>query len=404
MKKICIITQCSLPVPTTKGGAVETLVEYIINENEEKEKFNFTIISVEDEKAKNIAKKYKNTKFIYVKQHSVIINKILMLFYKVLKHLKIYIPFSLEFKGALKKIKEIDEQDYYVFEAGPTTQLPALNKSIPKEKLLVHVHWDGMSNNRKDKCFSYLIPVSDYIGHQWQKNTERPWSKIKPLYNCAKVDLFTKTISENEKAELRKELNIPLDNKVIIFTGRIVKEKGVKELLEAYLQLKNNNVTLLMIGSANFGANTNTKYEQEISELINNSNRSIIFTGFVHQTELYKYYNIADISVIPSLFQDPAPLVCIEAQATGTPLIATKVGGIPEYVAENSAILVEKDEKLVASLAKEIDILLDDEERCRIMSEAGILNALKYSTNKYFDDFCNIINQIENEENNRNEE
>lgn len=398
MKNICIITQCSLPIPTTKGGAVETLVEYLINENEKKENFNFTIISVEDEKAQDISKKYKNTRFIYVKKHGNVTNKILMLIYKILKHLNIYIPFSLEFRDALRELKKINQQDYYIFEAGPTTQLPALNKIIPKEKLLVHIHWDGMSNSKKDKCFSYLIPVSNYIGQQWQKNTNRSWDKIKPLYNCAKVDLFTKIISDDEKLELKRKLNIPLNNKVIIFTGRIVEEKGVKELLEAFLKLKHDNVTLLMIGSANFGADTNTKYEQEIAELINKSNRSIVFTGFVHQTELYKYYNIADVSVIPSLFQDPAPLVCIEAQATGTPLIATRVGGIPEYVGENSSILVEKDSNLVNNLANEIDALLNDEQRCNEMGNASKLNAIQYNTSKYFDDFCDIINQIESEE------
>ena len=61
MKNICFITQCSLPIPTTKGGAVETLVEYIVDENEREKKYNITVISVEDEKAKEISKKHKNT-------------------------------------------------------------------------------------------------------------------------------------------------------------------------------------------------------------------------------------------------------------------------------------------------------------------------------------------------------
>ena len=49
MKNICIITQCSLPVPTVKGGAVETLVEFILKQNEIKGKYNFTVISVADD-------------------------------------------------------------------------------------------------------------------------------------------------------------------------------------------------------------------------------------------------------------------------------------------------------------------------------------------------------------------
>ena len=173
MKNICFITQCSLPIPTTKGGAVETLVEYIVDENEREKKYNITVISVEDEKAKEISKKHKNTKYIYINKKNKKINNILFYIYRVLKHFGIYIPFSLEFAEAIRKIKSIDNQDYYIYEAGPTTQLKALSRIIPKEKLLVHLHWDGMSNKRKDECFSYLIPVSDYIGKQWMKNTNR---------------------------------------------------------------------------------------------------------------------------------------------------------------------------------------------------------------------------------------
>lgn len=394
MKKICFITQCSLPVPTTKGGAVETLVEYLLNENEKNKDYQFTVISIGDEKAKKISQKYKYTKFIYIDPSNKFINKIRMFIYKILKHLSIYIPFSGEFKKVLKVLKNIEEQDYFIYEAGPTTQIPALNKIIPKEKLLVHIHWDGMSNLKKDKCFSYLLPVSDYIGRQWQIGTNRNADSIKPLYNCAKIDLFSKKITENEKIELKNKLNIPIKNKVIIFTGRIVQEKGIKELLLAYKNIVTKNVTLLIIGSANFGATTNTKYEKDVSKLISKVKKQIIFTGFIHQTELYKYYNIADIAVIPSLFQDPAPLVCIETQATGTPLIATRVGGIPEYVGENTAILIDNDSNLINNLTKEIDLLLNDQNKRKSMTENSIKNAQKFNTENYYSNFNTIINEI----------
>ena len=47
----------------------------------------------------------------------------------------------------------------------------------------------------------------------------------------------------------------------------------------------------MIIGSSNFGIKTNTPYEKEIAELISKSAKKIIFTGFVHQSELYKYYS-----------------------------------------------------------------------------------------------------------------
>ena len=73
---IFIITQCSLTIPTTKGGAVETLVEYILMENERMDKYHFTVISVEDDQAKQQSKQFKNVEFIYVNQSNKLLNRL----------------------------------------------------------------------------------------------------------------------------------------------------------------------------------------------------------------------------------------------------------------------------------------------------------------------------------------
>lgn len=394
MKKICFITQCVLPIPTVKGGAVETLVEYILDENEKNPKYKFTVISVMDSKAQEYSKKYKYTDFVYIKSKNKSINNILNYIQRCLQHINISSLYSLEFFDIMKKLETIPEHDIYIYEAGPTTQIPLLGRKINKEKFLVHIHWDGMGTKKKDQKFSKLIPVSNYIGKQWEKATNCDASKIIPLYNCAKIERFDKKLRDDEKIELKRKLGIPVNNKVIIFTGRIVPEKGIKELLQAYQHIDIQDVTLLIIGSANFGSNTNTQYEREVDEIIKKSEKSIIFTGFVHQTKLYKYYNIADIAVMPSMFEDPAPLVCIETQATGTPLIATKVGGISEYIDCEGTILIKKDKDLVKNLTKKINYLLKNPEKCKKMGDINKQNASKYNTKKYFERFCDIMETI----------
>ena len=136
--------------------------------------------------------------------------------------------------------------------------------------------------------------------------------------------------------------------------------------------------------------------------IINKSKRNIVFTGFIHQTDLYKYYSIADVAVMPSLFQDPAPLVSIETQATGTPLIATRVGGIPEYIGnEDCGILVEQDEHLVENLRNKIDFLLENEEVCENMKVQERKHAQNYTTSLYYENFTKIINRIAREQDGR---
>ncbi len=394
MKNICFITQCSLPVPTVKGGAVETLVEYLLLENEKTGKYNFTVISIEDDEAKKQSNNYKYTNFVYVKNHNKTINRILLFAYRVLKHLKIYIPFSLEFWSGLKLLKKIQNQDLFIYEAGPTTQIPRISKIVGKDNLSVHLHWDGMGDKQKDACFSKLISISEYIGNQWLKATNCDSNKIEVLPNCVNINSFSKCISIDEKNKIKEQLKIPTQNKVIIFTGRIVQDKGVKELLEAFNQIDAKNVTLLIIGSSNFGDTTNTPYEREVESIIKKSKKQVIAMGYVHHSQLYRYYSIADISVMPSIFQEPAGLVALEAQITGTPLIATRVGGIPEYVTEETTILVDRDDKLSISLKEKIDELLKDENLREGMSRKGKEYASVFSTEEYYNNFSSIVNNI----------
>ena len=70
--RIAIIMDGVAPVPATKGGAVETLVEHLINGNEKESKADITIISIYDEKAKEISSKYNNSKFVYFEPSKIV--------------------------------------------------------------------------------------------------------------------------------------------------------------------------------------------------------------------------------------------------------------------------------------------------------------------------------------------
>ena len=81
---IAIITSGYLPVPASKGGAVENIVENFIIENEIEKKVDFEIFSIYDEDAKKIAEKYKYTDFNFIKPNKLvqILDKLIYLFFK----------------------------------------------------------------------------------------------------------------------------------------------------------------------------------------------------------------------------------------------------------------------------------------------------------------------------------
>ncbi len=393
MKRLCFITQCALPIPTVKGGAVETLVEYIINENEKVGKYQITVFSVYDEAAEAQSKKYKYTKLVYISNTNHKADKVLLQIYRVLKHANIFIPFSCTFIKVLKELKTLPDHDFYIYEAGPTTQIPIISKIVPKDKILVHLHWDGMGTPKKDAGCKYLISISDYIGMCWKKATGAAEEKIKVVKNCVNLELFDRTLPYDEKQKLREKLGVEDDDKVVMFVGRIVQDKGVRELIHAFDNISRENLVLMIIGSANFGNKTKTPYEKEIQTMINKSKKKIVFTGYIHQQDLYKYYSISTCAVMPSQFQEPAGLVALEAQATGTPLIATRVGGLPEFVDRESTILIEKDEYQIINMQKAILSLIDNPEKCKSMGAAGKKFVCGLDEHSYFKNFCSIIDK-----------
>lgn len=390
---IWIITQCNLPVPAVRGGAVETLIGYLIEENDKYSDFDLTVVSIEDELAINEAHKYKHTEFKLIKEKSKWLNKVYSYIYKILKRCGIYIPFSLEFFDVLKLIKYNSYSiDFCVYEAGPTTQIPLICKYIPKQKIITHLHWDGLVNEKKCLSFKYLLPVSQYIGNCWRRNRASSNNVILPLMNCTDISLFNRTLHKDEQFELKQSLSLDERDFVVIFVGRIVKEKGILELLNAIDKSPVPNLTLMMIGSSNFGKSELTDYELEVEKKIANSNKKIIKVGYVPQKDLYRYYSISDIAIMPSMFDEPAGMVCIEAQAFGIPLIATKTGGLPEY-ASSTTLLVNKD-NIVNNLIEAIATLYFDPELRKKMITEGRNKAKMYSTGEYYNSFKNILKEI----------
>ena len=101
----------------------------------------------------------------------------------------------------------------------------------------------------------------------------------------------------------------------------------------------------------------------------------IIFTGFIPYEKMPDYLQIADIAVIPSIWNDPFPTTELEAQAMGLPIITTRRGGIPEEVSEENAILLETDEYFVENLASAILDLFQHPKKRVLMGEKSLERA-----------------------------
>ena len=176
---------------------------------------------------------------------------------------------------------------------------------------------------------------------------------------------------------------------VMVFSGRITKEKGVSELIDAMIRLKDHsNIKLLIIGSPFYGDTANEdSFVRGLKQKAEVLKERIIFTGFIPYSEIPQYLKLSDIAVIPSLWDDPCPNTVLEAQAMGLPIITTRRGGIPEEVTEENAILLKTDEAFTDRLTEAILNLCEHPQKRRQMSKKAIENSKYYNHQRYAEDF-----------------
>ena len=142
----------------------------------------------------------------------------------------------------------------------------------------------------------------------------------------------------------------------VAYVGRVAPEKGVHFLLEAWRTVSHHG-RLLIIG------------EQHGRQTVSLDVPGVEPLGARYGQELEQLVANADIVVVPSLSPDNAPNVVLEALALGIPVIATRVGGIPDQVDEACAMLVEPGD--VPALADAMDRLLADRALRERMGEHG---------------------------------
>ena len=368
MEKITIIMSSVLPIPATKGGAVENLLENIAKEQEKENKIDLNIISAYDYEAEKKSKSYKNTKFYFlrVSRFSKFLDKIVLFLAKNIfkKHNLMAYSFifqRVEYYRKISKLLSNDDFGKLVLEnsAGLYLALKWRKNYLKyKDRYYYHCHNSvkidyGCGSIIKDT--RKFIGVSNYIIRDLEKNLGRYVSaKSEVLRNCIDESKFVVPVSDDEKLKLRLNYNINKEDKVVLFTGRLTEEKGIMELMQAIDKCNTNNIKLLVVGSFFFNTNVKSKFEEKLSYYKEKLNDKVVFTGFVNYDEIYKFYKIADIAVLPSIWDDPAPLTIIECLVSCLPIITTDSGGIPEYATNGSAIILNRDDILLKALQTQL--------------------------------------------------
>ena len=394
--KIAILTSGILPVPAVQGGAVENLIDFYLAYNNKHHLHDITVYSCNHHSTwKHPALKSKVNHYYYVDTTSIIARIRKRLYLRKAGGGELH-HFSIEYfiEQVLKHLRK-QHYDLIIIENRPPFSLKV--KKITSAKIVYHIH-----NSKLTKGADYveelydaadqIICVSDFITKE-VKSIVLNDKKCVTVHNGIDLNAF----SPNRKSSIcRKDIGLNENDFVLLFSGRINREKGISELLDAILSIKEfSNIKLLVIGSSFYGgSSTEDRFINSLKEKTGCISNRIFFTGFIPYDKMPDYLSIANVSVIPSIWDDPFPTTVLEAQAMGLPIITTKRGGIPEEVSEENAILLNTDEHFVENLANAILDLYQHPEKRDAMAKASLERSKLFDKETYAQNFFNALEKV----------
>ncbi|WED41883.1 glycosyltransferase family 4 protein [Legionella cardiaca] len=195
--------------------------------------------------------------------------------------------------------------------------------------------------------------------------------------------------SEIDKKTIRNTVKISDDQVVILFVGRLTKDKGIFELIEAFGKLVESkaNAVLLVVGPFEQGIEQKIKIHAQ-----KHGDERIIFAGFCPQPE--KFMAIADILCLPS-YREGFGTVVIEAAAMEVPAIGTKIYGLTDAIVDGeTGLLVEPGN--IEQLSNALKTLTSNPELRQKMAKNAKIRAIKEFDSKtlgnlMIDDYKNLL-------------
>lgn len=355
-----------LPVPAVLGGAISTtLYDTAMTLNSQE----FSVISPWDEALRD-ATPWNNEIFYHVDiqkemsavKHAISPNELPGYEAKLFSYLN----------GVSDHLENLNP-DVVQIHNGPEF-FPFLKTQFPEKKFVLYFH--NQFDYSRTSLEEYIgqanafVFVSNYLLERFCDRFPDARKKSLVILNGIDTDHWRPDLGVSRSLRELERLN---DTKVLLFVGRTQPMKGIHNLLEAFDHVRKevSNAVLLVIGSPIFGAKLTDEFHEEMVTRAKSMDGQVRFVGYVGNDETPKYYTMADLTVVPSVFNDPCPKVVIESLSCGTPVVATRRGGIPELIDHGETGMLLKDPNDIHALADcLVRMLLDDQDRNRMSKEA----------------------------------
>ena len=206
--------------------------------------------------------------------------------------------------------------------------------------------------------------------------------KIKAIHNFINL----------EEYDLKVE-----DEGYALYSGRLAKEKGILNLVEAFSNLIINNKNNDKLNNIKLYIAGNGPEKENIEETIkeNNLEDKIILLGYLNQKDLKEYTRKCGFLVIPSIWYENGPYSVIETQSIGKAIIGADIGGIPEMVINNENGLTYKYNDVKELEEKMKNLFNDLELREKFGKNAKKFAIKEYSPENYYEKIKKIYRNVE---------
>lgn len=387
--KIAILTSGILPVPAVQGGAVENLIDFYLNYNDQHHLHDITVYSIwHPDVKRHPALKSKVNHYQYIHLYSLASKFRKWIYFHLHGYEYYHHNYEFYMECAMKDIRK-KQYDMIILENRPGYALKLKEKTT--FKLVHHLHNDLLNSQTKHATDIYdaasrIITVSDYIASRVRTINAND-NKCVIVHNGIDTTTFNKDVSPAHIPTINK------DDFVLLFSGRINNEKGIEELISAMNIIgRNYPIKLLVLGGSFYGiTDSNNPFISKLREMAEPVKDKIIFTGFIPYKEIPNYLRLADVAVLPSTWDEPFGLTMAEAQAMGLPIITTRRGGIPEVVSEKNAIMLDTDEHFAENLANTILDLYKHPEKRVAMTKASLERSKLFDKETYSSNFFKAI-------------
>lgn len=225
-----------------------------------------------------------------------------------------------------------------------------------------------------------VVAISERVRQQLKQYYDVPDERIVTIPNGINLSRFNTGNMQSREA-VRRSFGISNDVPLVLFVGSQYRLKGLEFALRAMAEMRIRAVLLVV------GADTAAPFKR-LAEDLGLSDR-VIFAGA--RTDLPAIYPAADAFVLPTLYETFA-LVCLEAMASGLPVLASKVGGIEDYLRDGeNGLYIQRDP---TDIAANLDRLLNDPELHARLRAAGIDTAKDYAWEKIARQYLKLFDEL----------